>query len=145
MNLLTVVNTMNLTTPTGWLLARAAGCRLQARGPYWEATGYRWRYPAAAAVTVGCVVISRQPVPSVVWQHEISHMRQYAVLGPLLWPAYAAAAGWSWLRTGDWWSRNVFERRAGLSAGGYREREPRSFRRYARRRRAEPVGGAAVA
>ncbi len=62
-----------------------------------------------------------------VWRHEESHIRQYAVLGPAFWPAYALACGWSWLRTGDWWSRNAFERRAGLSAGGYRERPVRRF------------------
>jgi hypothetical protein len=38
---------------------------------------------------------------------------------------YLAAAGWSWLRTGDFASRNVFERRAGLADGGYRERPVR--------------------
>ena len=39
--------------------------------------------------------------------------------------AYAAAAGWSWLRTGDFASRNCFERAAGLADGGYRERPVR--------------------
>jgi hypothetical protein len=39
--------------------------------------------------------------------------------------AYVAAASWSWLRTGDFASRNAFERRAGLADGGYRERPVR--------------------
>jgi hypothetical protein len=32
------------------------------------------------------------------------------------------AAAWSWVRTGDPASRNLFERAAGLADGGYRER-----------------------
>jgi hypothetical protein len=35
-------------------------------------------------------------------------------------PLYFAAAGWSWLRCRDFYWHNVFERRAGLEAGGYR-------------------------
>lgn len=115
------LNTVNLTSSAGWLLASAAGCTVRARDGYWEATGYRWPFPIARAFTVGCVVISREPLPEAVWRHEVVHMRQYAVLGPLFWPAYALAAGFSVLRAGDWWSRNYFERRAGLAAGGYVE------------------------
>ena len=44
-------------------------------------------------------------------------------------PAYAVASAWSWARTGDPWSRNAFERRAGLAAGGYREARPRPLLR----------------
>jgi hypothetical protein len=40
---------------------------------------------------------------------------------------YGVAAGWSWLRTGDVASRNVFERRAGLVDGGYREQPLRAL------------------
>lgn len=144
-NPVVVVNALNLTTPAGWLLARGAGCKPQHRGDYWEAPGYVKRFPLAGAFTIGCVVISREPLPESVWQHEISHMRQYAVLGLVFLPAYAAAATWSWLRTGDWWSRNVFERRAGLLAGGYREQPVRSLRRSGRRPRVQPGDGAVVA
>ena len=35
---------------------------------------------------------------------------------------YALASAWSWLRTGDPASRNVFERHAGLKEGGYIEK-----------------------
>jgi len=38
---------------------------------------------------------------------------------------YLGAAGWSWLRTGDFFSRNAFERGAGLISGGYREQPVR--------------------
>lgn len=128
-----LLNALNLTTAAGWLVARASGCEIGGREQFWEATGYRWRFPIAGAFTIGCVVISRQRVSDVVWQHEVSHMRQYALLGPLFLPAYAAAAGYSLARTGDWWSRNIFERRAGLVAGGYRENPVRTLRRDARR------------
>ncbi len=142
MNAITVVNWLNLTSPVGWAVARTAGCRIAARGPYWEATGYRWAFPVAEAFTVGSVVISRTRVPDGVWRHEIAHMRQYAWLGVLFWPAYGVAAGYSWIRTGDWWSRNLFERRAGLRAGGYRERPVRAF--MPSRRRGGPDVAAAV-
>ncbi len=135
-----VLNAVNLTTATGWLVARAARCPVSARDGYWEATGYRWRFPDAGAFTIGCLVISRQPVPAAVWEHEKSHMRQYALLGPLFWPAYGLAAGYSLLRTGDWWSRNVFERRAGLVAGGYADNPLRRLRRAPKR----PFGGTAA-
>ena len=125
-----VLNTVHLTSAAGHLIARAAGCTLGRREQFWEAVGYSWPLPKASAFTVGCVVISRHRLPAAVWEHEKSHMRQYALLGPAFLPAYALAAGWSWLRTGDWWSRNLFERRAGLVAGGYLEspvtRGPRS-------------------
>jgi hypothetical protein len=34
-------------------------------------------------------------------------------------PLYGIASAWSWLRTRDYFSRNVFERLAGLDDGGY--------------------------
>jgi hypothetical protein len=37
-------------------------------------------------------------------------------------PLYLAAAGVSWVLTGDFGSRNVFERRAGLADGGYTDK-----------------------
>ena len=50
--------------------------------------------------------------------HEGRHATQYAwCIGVLMLPLYFLAAGWSWLRTGDPASRNVFERLAGLDDG----------------------------
>jgi hypothetical protein len=67
--------------------------------------------------------------------HEERHVTQYAWCGGVLMPiVYGAAAGWSWLRTGDFASRNVFERRAGLADGGYRERPLRPVLRPGRSR-----------
>ncbi len=52
--------------------------------------------------------------------HEEKHCSQYAAcLGLPFLPLYFLAAGWSQLRTGNPALANVFERRAGLEAGGY--------------------------
>lgn len=127
MNLVGVANTLNLTTPVGLGIATLSGCRIGRRDECWAAIGYRWQFPVAGAFTVGSVIISRRALDDKVWAHELAHVRQYAFLGPVFWPAYAAALMWSYVRTGDWWSRNVFERRAGLRAGGYRERPVRAL------------------
>lgn len=137
----TLVNMVNLTTPVGLAVATVAGCRLRERQGCWEATGYRWRFPIAGAFTVGSVVISREPLSLAVWQHEMSHVRQYAWLGPLFWPAYGMAAAWSYLGRGDWWSANIFEQKADLRAGGYVRRPVR--RALRRRRDGSGVGAAA--
>lgn len=113
------INWLNLTTVSGFAIARASGCEITRRGHCYEARGYRYRYPLAGAFTVGSVVIARSPLDEQVWEHELAHVRQYAWCGPMFLPLYGFAAAWSWVRTGDWWSRNIFERRAGLSAGGY--------------------------
>ena len=54
--------------------------------------------------------------------------------GVIMLPLYFLAAGLSWLLTGDFASQNVFERRAGLTDGGYAERPLRpQLRRRLRR------------
>lgn len=141
MSLVSLLNMVNLTTPLGLAIGRVSGCQISRRAGCWQAIGYQWRVPVTAGFTVGSVVISRRALSEAVWEHEMTHVRQYALLGPAFWPAYAAAAGWSYLRTGDWWSRNVFERRAGLRAGGYRERPVR----VAWRRSGAGAGAGAVA
>jgi len=55
--------------------------------------------------------------------HEARHATQFACCaGLLMLPLYFLAAAWSWLLTGDFGTRNVFERRAGLAGGGYADR-----------------------
>lgn len=142
MSLVTAATWLNLSTPVGLLTARLSGCRLARRGPYWEASGYSLRFPLASAFTVGSVVICRRPLPAAVWEHEVRHIRQYAWFGPMFVPLYGLAAAWSWARTGDWWSRNPFERRAGLTAGGYVERP---LMRFGRRSPGATDAGAATA
>lgn len=122
-------NLLNLSSPLGVAIARLGRARV-AQGPKGLilAEGYRLRFPVAGAFTVGNVVITASSVVGLterhpdVLRHESAHAWQYFWCGglPFL-PLYALAAGWSWLRTGDPASRNVFERGAGLQRGGYRE------------------------
>lgn len=128
-----VWNTVNLSTALGLMVARAAGCRVQ-RGPHGLvlAHGYRWGFPDGGAVTVGNVVLVRSGArpTALLLEHESRHATQYAVcLGLPFLPLYGLAVAWSRLRTGDNASRNVFERHAGLQAGGYREAPVRWPRR----------------
>jgi hypothetical protein len=127
-----VINVINLSTPLGLLIAGAARARL-VRGPdgLLIGFGYGLTLPRNSAFTVGNVVLlrgdesvlARRPT---LLAHEARHASQYAVcIGPLMWPLYGLAAGWSWVCTGDPASRNVFERRAGLADGGYQERPVR--------------------
>ena len=101
------------------------------RGPrgLFLAEGYRWAFPRAGAFTVGNVVVTARTLQQLeelmpgALDHEDAHAWQYLVtLGLPFLPLYGTAALWSWLRTGDWASGNLFERHAGLARGGYPER-----------------------
>ena len=61
--------------------------------------------------------------------HESTHSTQWACCVVLFLPLYLLAVAWSWLHAGDHWSRNVFERRAGLVDGNYVEHPTRAERR----------------
>ncbi|PWJ25508.1 hypothetical protein ATK17_1638 [Branchiibius hedensis] len=133
-----IVNAVNGSTATGLMVAVAGRAALR-RGPRGLilAQGYRLPVPPAPAFTLGNVIVARydwdllnEHRPQLL-VHEEKHTTQYAVCGGLLYlPLYVAASGWSWLRTGDVASRNVFERGAGLVDGGYREQAVRPlFRR----------------
>lgn len=130
-------NHLNLSTPVGLLVARLGGARRRP-GPYGLvlAEGYRFRFPVASAFTIGDVIITAHSFDALLRRtpdlllHEELHARQYArCLGLPYLGLYVLAMGWSVLRTGDRASGNVFERRAGLVAGGYVERPVRSLRR----------------
>lgn len=135
MRLRRLANAANLSTALGLAVARLGGTApvVPADGPHGVlvAAGYRRRWPRAAAFTVGDVVVTRLSAETLAARpgllaHEARHATQWACwLGLPFLPAYLAAAGWSLLRTGDPASRNAFERRAGLAAGGYRERPVR--------------------
>ncbi len=129
-----LVNWLNLSTPAGLALARVgAQTTRPGREGLWLAFGYRLPIPKAPAFTLGSVILLRRaaPDPEVdAWTsvsarllaHESRHATQYAYFGGILMPAaYLVAAGWSWIRTGDWAWQNYFERAAGLADGGYRE------------------------
>jgi hypothetical protein len=79
--------------------------------------------PAVPAFTMGNVIITRRDaldVGSDLFRHEARHTTQYAWCGGVLMlPLYFAAAGASWLLSGDVGAWNPFEQLAGLAAGGY--------------------------
>ena len=124
-------NWVTLGTPLGLLIVALSGCRSMP-GPrgLTLATGYRAALPRGAAFTVGNVVIMRDERllrRDRLLLHEERHATQWAAcLGVIGFPLlYALACAWSWAATGDFHSRNIFERWAGLADGGYRERPPR--------------------
>ncbi len=126
-----VVNLVNLSTPLGRAVARLGGA-VPRPGPdgLVVAAGYRLPVPPAPAFTVGNVVVVRDPTllqrrPRLL-AHEARHATQYAwCAGPVMPLLYVLASAWSWLRCGDAYSYNVFERRAGLADGGYPAFGPR--------------------
>ncbi|MEE9097138.1 hypothetical protein [Pseudarthrobacter phenanthrenivorans] len=119
-------NLLNGSTLAGLAVALAARTRIS-RGPRGMiiAAEYRWRLPFAQAYTLGNVVLCRGTARDLLSQpallgHEERHCSQYAwCLGLPFIPLYLAAAGWSVLRAGNPGTANIFERRAGLAAGGY--------------------------
>jgi len=129
-----VVNIVNLSTLLGLAVARISGATLeQAPEGLLLARGARGRFPRADAYAVGNVILLRTPAPTPqLVAHESRHATQWACCVVLFLPLYALAAAWSWVRTGDHWSRNVFERRAGLADGGYSESTTRRQRRHPR-------------
>ena len=131
-----VVNLVNGSTLLGCAVAALGGARL-ARGPrgLLFATGYRLPVPVASAFTVGNVILSRHDpawlaARPALLRHEERHTWQYvACLGLPMLPLYLLAAGWSYLRGGDFGADNPFERLAGLEDGGYPTVGPRARRR----------------
>jgi hypothetical protein len=131
----TVLTAVNGTTLVGLAIAAASRARVH-RGPggVLVASGYRFRLPRQSCFTVGSVILTRKPADWLLdparrdlLGHETQHANQYAVLGPLFWPAYWLACGWSYALTGSYGGHNFFERHAGLAAGGYRDRPLRPW------------------
>ena len=126
-----VVNAINLATLAGLGLAKAQHGTLES-GPEGLviARGTRGRVPVASAYTIGNVIVVREGVELTdeLLAHEAAHATQWACCVVLFLPLYVGAMGWSWVRTGDHWSRNVFEQRAGLARGGYVENPTRRRR-----------------
>jgi hypothetical protein len=121
------LNLVNGSTLSGLAVARLGRARLCAsgQGGLLTGTGYRLPVPSAPAFTLGNVIITRRPwidAESDLFRHEARHATQYAWCGGLLMlPCYFAAAGVSWLLSGDVGAWNPFERLAGLADGGYRD------------------------
>ena len=123
---------LNGTTGAGLLLAMLSGARVRrGRDGILIAEGYRLRVPPNSCFTVGSVILTRRTADwllaeerAALLAHESRHASQYAVLGPLFWPAYWFACGWSYSLTKSYGARNFFERNAGLKDGGYPEDQP---------------------
>jgi len=73
----------------------------------WVGTG------GGSAMTLGHVIIGQsQGCLDFSRDHEHIHVRQYERWGPLFLPAYLTASGWAWLRGGNAYFDNPFEREA---------------------------------
>lgn len=138
------VNILNGSTLFGIFVAAVGRARL-ARGPegLLIGSGYRLRVPVAPAFCVGNVILTCHDnlPPGRLLAHEAHHATQHAwCAGLVMIPLYFIAAGASWVLTGDFAARNVFERRAGLADGGYADHGLRpAFARFGRK--AAPGGG----
>lgn len=67
----------------------------------------------ANAITLGDVVLYAGPgLPAVLRAHEMVHVHQARLWGPFFLPAYGLESLWQWLRTGDGYRSNRFERAA---------------------------------
>jgi len=128
-------NVVNLTTLFGLAAGAIGGARFR-WGPRGLilGEGYRFDFPVAGAFTIGNVSTTARDWESLITglptllTHEERHTWQYLYcLGLPFYLFYATCMGWSWLRTGDRASRNFFERRAGLSDGGYPDLPTRSI------------------
>lgn len=121
-----IANVVNLSTPLGLVIAVASKSprRPGPRGLI-ITSDYAWKLPKAGAFTMGNVVLYRAGRDvagrnEVLLGHEERHSTQYAYcLGLPFLVFYGAAACWSVLRTGNPGLANIFERQAGLEAGGY--------------------------
>ena len=118
------VNLVNGSTLAGLGLGVAGRARLAwAPEGLLTGTGYRLPVPAVPAFTMGSVILTRReslPSDTALFRHEARHSTQYAWCGGVLMlPLYFAAAGVSWILSGDVGAWNLFERRAGLADGGY--------------------------
>lgn len=132
-----VVNWINLTTLLGLLVTVLGRAELRrAPGGLLVAGSYQLPVPKQQCFTIGNVVSTRrtaawllEPERAELLSHEAGHATQYAWLSVVFFPLYGLAALWSWLLTGGYGARNIFERRAGLAAGGYENRPIRSWLR----------------
>ena len=127
-------NLVNGSTVAGVLVGLAGRARFAPAGDgLLVGAGYRLSVPAAPAFCIGNVILARAEhatlgsMPALL-AHEARHATQYAWCGGLtMLPWYFLAAGCSWVLTGDFGARNIFEQRAGLADGGYRERPLRPW------------------
>ncbi len=78
---------------------------LLAEGAAWpRRLGWNYR-----AITFGHTVLSVDELDPDTLEHELVHVRQYELWGPLFIPAYALASVWARVRGGHHYRDNVFE------------------------------------
>ena len=141
------VNLVNGATLAGLGVAALGGASIaRSEDGLFTGTGYRLPVPPAPAFCVGNVIVTRRGAidpGSRLFRHEARHATQFAWCGGVVMiPLYLAAAGVSWALTGDFGSRNVFERRAGLADGGYSDKPLRpALRRISAPGRRGPAPG----
>lgn len=113
------------TSLLGLAVALLSGARLAWRAGVLEASGRgvgRWFDLVAPgrgilAMTLGHVVLGRTPQAlDATRAHERVHVAQCERWGPVFLPAYACASAAAWLRGGDVYYDNVFEREAWRAA-----------------------------
>jgi len=104
---------------TAWLLLFPLGARCRLVRGVFEIEGRPIRlllkscFGGAMGVTFGQTVLSwSEATHRVARDHERVHVRQYLVWGPLFLPAYGLASLWVWLRGGNPYYDNPFERQA---------------------------------
>ena len=144
-----VANLVNGSTLAGLLVGAAGRARFVPGGNgLVVGVGYRLAVPVAPAFCIGNVILARGDQAALarspaLLAHEARHATQYAWCAglPML-PLYFLAAGASWVLTGDFGARNVFERRAGLADGGYTDRPLRPWLTGRGRRRGRRGDGA---
>jgi hypothetical protein len=122
-----VVNLVNGSTLAGLGVAALGRARLaRSEDGLFLGHGYRLPVPPAPAFCLGNVIVTRMDEISPdtrLFRHEARHATQYAWCGGVVMvPLYLVAAGVSWILTGDFGARNVFERLAGLADGGYTDK-----------------------
>jgi len=124
------INLANGSTLAGLGVAAFGGARVaRSADRLLVGTGYRLPVPPAPAFCLGNVIVTRLnglDPSSPLFRHEARHATQYACCGGVVMvPLYLAAAAVSWALTGDTGCRNVFERQAGLTDGGYTDKPMR--------------------
>jgi hypothetical protein len=122
-----VVNLVNGSTLAGLGVAALGGAPIASSvDGLFLGTVYRLPVPPAPAFCLGNVIVTRRESidsGSRLFRHEARHATQFAWCGGVVMiPLYLTAAGVSWVLTGDFGARNVFERRAGLADGGYADK-----------------------
>ena len=139
------INLANGSTLAGLGVAALGGARVtRSADRLFVGAGYRLPVPPAPAFCLGNVIVTRLEglhPSSALFRHEARHATQYACCGGVaMVPLYLVAAAVSWTLTGDTGSRNVFERRAGLSDGGYTDKPLRPALRRASSRHSSRQG-----